>query len=343
VIHKFTDDHDYGQDVIVQSDGKIVVSSDCNDLDAYCLARFYGEDQPFSTGVSGGVYNFEGGTIIIPAGALPSGPDADANACTLNINIAGHASLFNIQLDEYVWDITIECDGKLVTLLLQPITVCLVPKDGVTTGKQQYSRHAGESLWNPLPLVQAKAGMVCGTTSRLSLFIVGLPDYPLTGFAPGAVTELAEQPAAAAYAATDMQLSIPELGVETGIVGVPQTPEGWDVSWLGGQAGYLYGSAYPTWEGHTVLTAHVWGADNQPGPFYGLKDLQHGDQITISYFGQIYTYEVRSNRLITPRGAAQFEHSEYDLLTLITCESFDLLSGDYRQRRVVTAVLIRVD
>ena len=343
VIYKFTDEDDVGQDVIVQSDGKIIASSDCQDFTAFCLARFYGEDVPFSTGVTGGVYNFEGGSIIISAGAIPSGPDANANTCTLNISQVGHASLFNIQLDENVWDITIACDGQLVSLLLQPITICLVPKDGVTTGKQQYSRHGNETQWTPLPRVSAKAGMVCGTTSRLSLFIVGLPDYPLTGFAPDMVTDLGIQPAEAAYATTDMVLSIPNLDIATGIVGVPQSPNGWDVTWLGDQAGYLYGSAFPTWAGNTVITAHVWGADNQPGPFYGLNDLQHGDQITISAFGQTYTYEVRSNRLITPRGAAQFEHSEYDLLTLITCESFDPLSGDYRQRRVVTAVLISVD
>ena len=54
VIYKFTDEDDVGQDVIVQSDGKIIASSDCQDFTAFCLARFYGEDVPFSTGVTGG-------------------------------------------------------------------------------------------------------------------------------------------------------------------------------------------------------------------------------------------------------------------------------------------------
>ena len=51
-------------------------------------------------------------------------------------------------------------------------------------------------------------------------------------------------------------LEIPALDVQTDIIGVPVSAEGWDLTWLGGQAGWLQGTAFPTWEGNSVLTGH---------------------------------------------------------------------------------------
>jgi LPXTG-site transpeptidase (sortase) family protein len=166
---------------------------------------------------------------------------------------------------------------------------------------------------------------------------------PETGFAPGVVTQLPAQPAERAYASTDLVLAIPKLGLETAIVGVPQSADGWDVTWLGQQAGYLYGTAFPTWAGNTVITAHVWDANNNPGPFANLADLQHGDRIEIAAaFGQTYIYEVRASASLRPTDTRAFASSDYDILTLITCEGFDARTGDYRFRRVVTAVLVEI-
>ena len=72
-------------------------------------------------------------------------------------------------------------------------------------------------------------------------------------------------------------LESPTLGVKTAIVGVPGSGDGWDVTWLGRDAGYLYGSAFPTLEGNSVLTGHVWDVDNQPGIFVNLKEMKKGD------------------------------------------------------------------
>ncbi len=173
--------------------------------------------------------------------------------------------------------------------------------------------------------------------------VIAAAQMPATGFAPGVVTQLPAQPADRAYASTDLILSIPRLGVETAIVGVPQGPDGWDVTWLGQQAGYLYGTAFPTWAGNTVITAHVWDANNNPGPFANLADLQHGDTIEIAAFGQTYVYEVRTTDSLRPTDTrTAFAHSDYDILTLITCEGFDARTGEYAARRVVTAVLVEI-
>ena len=140
-----------------------------------------------------------------------------------------------------------------------------------------------------------------------------------------------------------MLLEIPKLDVSMPIVGVPQSDSGWDVTWLNNSAGYLVGSAFPTWAGNTVITAHVWDVHNQPGIFSDLKTLGYGDQVQIQAWGQTYTYEVRESKLVTTKNVnAVLQSSDYDWLTLVTCEFYNPFTGDYLFRRAVRAVLVSV-
>jgi LPXTG-site transpeptidase (sortase) family protein len=166
-----------------------------------------------------------------------------------------------------------------------------------------------------------------------------LPD---TGFTPGLVSFLPAQ--SAAYTSTGLVLEIPRLDLRTSIVGIPQAGGSWDVTWLGGNVGYLAGSAFPTWAGNTVLTGHVWDAYNRSGPFMQLKEMRYGDFIEIEAWGLTYIYEVRQNRLLFPGNTdAVFEHEDYDWVTLLTCEFYNPLSDNYIFRRVVRAVLVSVE
>ncbi|MCP4141119.1 MAG: sortase [Chloroflexi bacterium] len=166
---------------------------------------------------------------------------------------------------------------------------------------------------------------------------------PATGFRHGEITQLPKQPAAKTYTDTAMTLEIPKLGVNMPIVGVPQSENGWDVTWLGNGAGYLAGSAFPTWAGNTVITGHVWDSFNQPGAFAEIKSLGYGDQVQIQAWGLTYTYEVRESKLVTVKNVdAAFQSEEYDWLTLVTCEFYNPFSGDYLFRRNVRAVLVDV-
>ncbi len=168
-------------------------------------------------------------------------------------------------------------------------------------------------------------------------------DLPATGFAKGMVTTLPAQPAEKAYADTDLILQIPSLDIEMTIVGVPLESGEWDTSWLGLDAGWLEGSAFPTWEGNTILTGHVWDAFNNPGPFAEIKTLKHGDQFTIQAWGNTYVYEVRESKLLFPGSVDKaFQHEEYDWVTLMTCEFYNPLNGGYFFRRIVRAVLVEV-
>ncbi len=167
---------------------------------------------------------------------------------------------------------------------------------------------------------------------------------PATGFPIGLQTLLPLQPLAKSYTSSEMILEIPSLNQKMSIIGVPLVDGIWDVSWLGTNAGYLAGTAYPTWAGNTVLTGHVWDALNQPGPFARLKNLRYGELLKIHSGESVYIYEVRDNRVVKPSSIqAVIRHEELDWVTLITCEDFQESKDTYANRRIVRAVLVRVE
>jgi len=166
---------------------------------------------------------------------------------------------------------------------------------------------------------------------------------PATGFAPGVITELPEQMLNDAYTPLgDLWLEIPSLGVMTNIVGAPRSDGDWKVDWLWDQAGWLHGTAFPTWDGNSVVTAHVYLPNGLPGPFVDLMKLGWGDQVIVHSYGQRYIYEIRSNRTVSPLSDV-FKHEEYPWLTLITCQGYDETSDSYLYRTVVRAVQVRIE
>lgn len=182
-----------------------------------------------------------------------------------------------------------------------------------------------------------------GTDFRLTFYVRTPSQLPATGFAPNEITRTYAQPEESAYAGTGMALYIPSIGESLTIVGVPEQNDGWNLSWLGDQAGWLAGSAYPTWSGNTLITAHVWDAYNQPGPFYNLKQLHYGEYVYIYAHGRTYTYEIRQNMSVDASDVSLFyRHEEMDWVTLITCEDYLEASGTYKNRRIVRAVLVDV-
>jgi LPXTG-site transpeptidase (sortase) family protein len=212
----------------------------------------------------------------------------------------------------------------------------------------------------PLPTGNYRL-FICGTTSIEDLagnelnnglsdttltFSVAAPSViPATGFPANKVTSLPLQPAELAYSNLDSTwLEIPALNVRSSIVGVPETKGGWDVSWLGNDIGWLNGTAFPSREGNSVLTAHVTNANGLAGPFANLKDLKYGDRIIVHLIGEKYVFEVRSSRLVSPSstGFAFEDLDGYSYLTLITCQGYNYQNDFYRFRRILRAVLVDV-
>jgi LPXTG-site transpeptidase (sortase) family protein len=138
-------------------------------------------------------------------------------------------------------------------------------------------------------------------------------------------------------------LEIDKLELELPIVGIPLGENGWDVTWLNNQIGYLEDTAFPTWPGNTVLTSHIYLPDGSPGPFARLADLHWGDTITIHAFGYQYRYEVRRWRYVRPDDLSVFAHEELDWVTLITCAGYDAHQETYRWRLTIQAVLMQIE
>ncbi|HEY4667638.1 MAG TPA: class F sortase, partial [Anaerolineales bacterium] len=150
--------------------------------------------------------------------------------------------------------------------------------------------------------------------------------------------------AAKAYLAYGgLSVEIPALGVQTDIVGVPLGPDGWDVTWLGDQAGYLAGTAFPTWTGNSVITGHVTLPSGGAGPFARLQELRFGDRIVVEAWGMRYIYEVREQKLVRPDAPSIFRHEDLAWVTLVTCAGFDERTETYLWRSLVRAVLVGVE
>lgn len=235
-------------------------------------------------------------------------------------------------------------------------------KDDISlpTGPVTYKRHGGNGPFTAevtvndgIPLSRGIYRLfICGTTTLqdragnainngkddVVTFTIGDTSLlPATGFAPSRVTPLDENNQPTYSALGNLWLEIPSLGVKAPIVGVPGSSQGWDTLWLGNQIGWLEGTAFPSWEGNSVLTAHVYGYDGKPGPFVNLKDLKYGDQVILYVRGEKYTFTVRASQQVRPQDTAYaFQHLEGNAyLTLITCQGYDTASDSYLYRRVV--------
>ncbi len=181
---------------------------------------------------------------------------------------------------------------------------------------------------------------IYGTSTSHALTVVR-SELPGTGFAPGVITDM-RGIASASYSSAELWMEIPALGVQAGIVGVPLVKGDWNVAWLWNKVGWLEGSAYPTWNGNSVLTAHNYVQTGAKGPFVNLGSLRWGDRVVIHAGGSVYTYEVRSLNYTDSGDLSVFTHKDQPWLTLVTCRQYDESSGTYLQRVVVQAVLVKV-
>ena len=171
----------------------------------------------------------------------------------------------------------------------------------------------------------------------------GAKKLPATGFSPGIVTNISKQPEDSIYQSyASLTLEIPTINLKTEIQGIPFSNGTWDATWLGNAAGYLQGTAFPTWDGNSVITGHVYNASGLPGPFVNIGKLALGSQVIVHSYGQKYIYEVRSTRIAYPDDISILGHKDTPWITLVTCKDFDKDTYSYRYRTVVQATLIKV-
>jgi LPXTG-site transpeptidase (sortase) family protein len=312
-------------------------------------------------GAAGDTYTLDGGALlIIPPGAVPDGSLLSWDLITHPGQDSSGAYPLSFAVDIRLTD----ANGNPLTAFNPPLELCLPVTDemlanagGASGLRLAWRQSMGDS--NPWTFLTTRVDMIAGHGQMaigpithltvFALFEASAQSLPETGFAPHVVTKVRTHGRAhlpdstAPLQDAGMTLEIPRLGVRAPIIGVPETTAGWDVSWLGDDIGWLDGTAYPTWEGNTALTGHVYDADGEPGIFANLRTLWWGDRIVLRAFGEQHVYAVRSVRLEKANSPSSLQHEDLDWITLITCRGYDEDTGEYRWRTVVKAVRIDAD
>jgi sortase A len=135
--------------------------------------------------------------------------------------------------------------------------------------------------------------------------------------------------------------------VNTSVVNLPLTSISWDVSRLTWQVGHLEGTAYPGQGSNVVLGGHrylgIYNANpSLPGPFAALDKLQPGDLIQVYAGSNVYTYQVTEHFLVTAMDVWVVQPTGNDILTLMTCSTWNPQTMTFSQRLVVRAGLVEV-
>lgn len=149
---------------------------------------------------------------------------------------------------------------------------------------------------------------------------------------------------------TDISLSIPKLGINTGInsrsvgtngqMGDPSGP--WMVLWYDFRPFSGAVGGYPGEPGaNVVMAGHVDYINVGPAVFYNLKNLVPGDQITVSGANGPITYAVQWSEMVS--GQVDFtgyvSKQAQDTVTLVTCIGA-FSAGHYTSRLVIRGVRI---
>ncbi len=138
-------------------------------------------------------------------------------------------------------------------------------------------------------------------------------------------------------------LVIPNAGIVAPIVQVYLGESSWDVSQLGNNIGHLEGTRWISETGNVVLSGHVELADGRQGIFANLNELEVGDRIIITQEGRDYHYDISSISNHDPTDLTPIYPSTNNLLTLITCGTYDFVSDSYLERVVVIAEQVLVN
>ena len=172
--------------------------------------------------------------------------------------------------------------------------------------KQEKIPDTGYSLRSPQPLASASKSDIIFTGNSLQIPAIGL----------------------------GMETPIPIVHVS--YIG-DSFDNGWDLTMVGGYVGELEGGAYIPYGGNSVLTGHYYSQ----GVFVNLTGLHLEDEIYVfATDGMKYVYKVNNSFYTKPHDVYQlFQPNGEKSLTLVTCDSYNLITDEYDNRYVVMATL----
>ena len=151
-----------------------------------------------------------------------------------------------------------------------------------------------------------------------------------------------EKPLSVVYRPVNMEIQIPGLDLNSEIVSVERSGNGYPLEWIDNNVALLADMADPG-NGVCILAAHNTLDEDTYGPFAMIHSLETGDRLFIRKPGNdLLVFEVYANQKISEydfeslyRSAFQFENT----ITLLTCED-ELSEGGYANRRIVSARFI---
>lgn len=193
---------------------------------------------------------------------------------------------------------------------------------------------------SPLSLLRQSAPYRLYLLLALLVLIGSLPG-PQASF-PNALPVLGGGGESAAVdGGADFTISIPAIDIALPIEQAVVRGETWDFSVFRQEAAHLELTAYPGEGSNVVIGAHYELENFIPGPFIALDTLAIGDRISLQYEGRTYVYAVSETLEVHPSEIAVAYPTEQEMLTLLTCYSYDG-QGIYARRYVVRAPLVEV-
>lgn len=140
------------------------------------------------------------------------------------------------------------------------------------------------------------------------------------------------------------RMAIPAIGVDTPIVLAPYWNRTWHVHHISSEVGYLQGTALPGQGSNVGMAAHSYVniLRDIPGAFVNLEMLQPGDHIHVYYGLDIYVYQMTEQLLLEPWDIWVLMPTESELLTMVTCVTWNPDLVAFEHRLVVHANLIEV-
>lgn len=135
----------------------------------------------------------------------------------------------------------------------------------------------------------------------------------------------------------DTSIFIPVAGIFSDVIQAYLDGGNWDIRNLRSNAGHLEGTSWVTQPGNVVISGHVELSSGLPGIFSELDNIEIGDVVRIQSQGVEYTYIVTETYNTIPTDLQPLMPTQDDRLTLITCNSYDIVSNAYRERLIVVA------
>jgi LPXTG-site transpeptidase (sortase) family protein len=148
----------------------------------------------------------------------------------------------------------------------------------------------------------------------------------------------------AAQPALPYRMVIPAIGLDTPIVMAYYWNRTWHVHHISSEVGYLQGTALPGQGSNVGMAAHSYVNILQdiPGAFVNLEMLQPGDHIHIHYGSDIYVYQMTEQLLLEPWDIWVLMPTESELLTMVTCVTWNPDLVAFEHRLAVRANLVEV-